>query len=1084
MGNSSGNITSYYGSGTEYTSCPLIENALPTTGTAISQYDALGGSGGSIKDWYRTPDGTGPWNGAGTSNPGNTSCGTNNGTGAGTFGLVKLPGSTVVPTNSNFTYTLYSVNGATAVSSPASVVVTDDLAAAGLTFVSCTTSRGTCVETSSGSNVVNWTVGAVGANTSYSATLTVKATSAGSKTNTITSNVGSGPSVFANSVPVTVFNAPVNYGMDQGTWTNGTAVADIGGTGVSGTVVLSSGSASSTTGIICTGVSLNLGVGEGIQIADNSAYDISSNGGTISFWIKPTDNTNRYVFAKKDEFFAYLNSSGKLVFGSGNNGLLSFLKGWVTSATTIPTGSWTHVALVYDSTATKAYIYINGALDATSGAITAPPNGTANLLIGSLDGTTWLAYELLSGRTGYSGVMDEFKIFKAAFASGNVWSLYQNELAGKSYDGTTRACGGGLDHIRAYLDNSTAALTCTPRSVSAIACGDSTCSTRYSSSASVTLNPGGTAATIPANGTGTPSVATVTAGTASITLNTSTPSTAGSPAFRCYSGTVATPGSEITGSCNLTFSDAGLYVNVPHHRSCDSQTLTITAAKTDDTTKKCVPAFDSGALRDIKLRFAYGSPNSGSVVPTVGSALPPTTALATGSDQTLSLAFTGGIATTNFRYQDAGRLTITASYSGSAGTGDAGLTMGTVLGNASYLNPFVVAPQNLVLSGIPAAPLLTAGSPFNVTVTAMNNCSPAATTQNFAGTVVLSSSNPQPGIGNASAISQNITVSSGGTASANATWNEVGTIDLSAATTNYLSSGLDVTTASATTTGRFKPGYFDTFVTHGCSSTFTYGGLTGTLAGQPFTVQVKAKRSGGTASDSTNTANYAGATWARDVTLADAAAGTGAFTNNSLLATAFASGIASRNDITYTFADKLTGPFTLAIRATDTDSVSSSTHTEGSTEMRSGRLRLSNAFGSEKSNLSMPVQAQYWSGKSWVPNGADSCTSLPANAFFLSGAAAGTAASAVPIASGAGTLTLTKPTVAAPGTVDVAADLGTSGNDVSCLGSHGGSAAGVPWLRSQNGSCAATYDRDPSARATFGLYAPETRRNVHVREQF
>jgi MSHA biogenesis protein MshQ len=30
----------------------------------------------------------------------------------------------------------------------------------------------------------------------------------------------------------------------------------------------------------------------------------------------------------------------------------------------------------------------------------------------------------------------------------------------------------------------------------------------------------------------------------------------------------------------------------------------------------------------------------------------------------------------------------------------------------------------------------------------------------------------------------------------------------------------------------------------------------------------------------------------------------------------------------------------------------------------------------------------------------------------------------------------------------------------------------------------ATYDRDPSARATFGIYAPETRKNVHVREQF
>jgi MSHA biogenesis protein MshQ len=130
------------------------------------------------------------------------------------------------------------------------------------------------------------------------------------------------------------------------------------------------------------------------------------------------------------------------------------------------------------------------------------------------------------------------------------------------------------------------------------------------------------------------------------------------------------------------------------------------------------------------------------------------------------------------------------------------------------------------------------------------------------------------------------------------------------------------------------------------------------------------------------------------------------------------------------------------------------------------------------------VQAQYWSGSSWVLNGDDGCTTLPANAFFLTGGPAATmTASAVNLAGGLGTLTLTKSTTAT-GSVDVAANLGTAGNDQSCLSTHGGTAANRPWLRSRNGSCAATYDRDPSARATFGIYAPETRRTVHVREQF
>lgn len=154
------------------------------------------------------------------------------------------------------------------------------------------------------------------------------------------------------------------------------------------------------------------------------------------------------------------------------------------------------------------------------------------------------------------------------------------------------------------------------------------------------------------------------------------------------------------------------------------------------------------------------------------------------------------------------------------------------------------------------------------------------------------------------------------------------------------------------------------------------------------------------------------------------------------------------------------------------------------TSFRFGRLRLSNAFGSEKANLQMPVQAQYWSGQSWVLNSDDSCTSLLSGNFYLVGAPAGTGASGVTIAAGAGTMTLTKPSPTATGVVDVAANLGLSGNDQSCLSTHGGTAASLPWLRSQNGNCAITYDRDPSARATFGIYAPETKKTIHVREQF
>jgi MSHA biogenesis protein MshQ len=120
-----------------------------------------------------------------------------------------------------------------------------------------------------------------------------------------------------------------------------------------------------------------------------------------------------------------------------------------------------------------------------------------------------------------------------------------------------------------------------------------------------------------------------------------------------------------------------------------------------------------------------------------------------------------------------------------------------------------------------------------------------------------------------------------------------------------------------------------------------------------------------------------------------------------------------------------------------------------------------------------------------VPNGADSCTSLAASAFFLSGSLAGsTSASAVTLVGGQGTLTLAAPSPVATGSVDVAANLGASGSDQSCLATHGGTAANKPWLRARNGNCAATYDRDPSARATFGIYTAETRKTIHIRESY
>ncbi len=94
-----------------------------------------------------------------------------------------------------------------------------------------------------------------------------------------------------------------------------------------------------------------------------------------------------------------------------------------------------------------------------------------------------------------------------------------------------------------------------------------------------------------------------------------------------------------------------------------------------------------------------------------------------------------------------------------------------------------------------------------------------------------------------------------------------------------------------------------------------------------------------------------------------------------------------------------------------------------------------------------------------------------------------TSASAIVIGAGNGVLTLSAPLPSVTGSVDLALNLGATATDQSCLANHpASSGAGLPWLRAQQGSCSSAWDRDPAARATFGIHVPETRRTVHVRE--
>ncbi|MGC4060969.1 MAG: hypothetical protein QM749_09010 [Aquabacterium sp.] len=684
----------------------------------------------------------------------------------------------------------------------------------------------------------------------------------------------------------------------------------------------------------------------------------------------------------------------------------------------------------------------------------------------------------------------------------------------------TSTCNYGmlppLHHV-AVTASASSGLTCTPTTFTVTACADAACSTAYTSGLTGNLTFSGTGATVKPSasiafsiGAGASSQSinaqvTVVPATGYVTVGagglSQTPS--GSPTVYCGLGTAASN----LDSCQFNVNAAGLLLSVPNHVSESVSALSVTAVKQGTSTAACVPAF-ANVSKAIQLACSYTNPGSGTLPVRIGGVAlnASNSASAACGSTSVYLAFDGtGLATATLQYADVGQVSLSGSYTGSGA--DAGLGM-------SGSTSFVAVPAGFGFSGVTAAPLV-AGSPFSATLTARNSAGNA--TPNFgketpstadyvriawakyrpSGTAAVAGTFGGTGGSSASPLGSG-GFNLGSVTLGNLSWSEVGSGDLSATLVSgsYLSTGIGVsgTTGSTGAVGAFVPHHFDIDAAPSCG-TFTY-------SGQPFTTTVTARNaSGGT------TFNYDGSVntspnQAQALTLSAVTnAASGSLTGSAIAASSFASGTATATlTPAFTFTNKLTMPMSVSLRAMDANNVSSSNGgSEPSVALRSGRLKMSNAFGAGKVSLAIPVQAQYWNGKTWVINNVDGCTVVPAASVALSNyldakgqatSSWSTSASGVSISSGIGTLTLGAPSSSGTGSVDVALNLGATSTDKSCLAGHPGSTgANKAWLRAQNGAlnaCAGvtTYDRDPSARATFGVYSPESKKLIFIQEMF
>jgi len=788
---------------------------------------------------------------------------------------------------------------------------------------------------------------------------------------------------------------------------------------------------------------------------------------TLAFWMywAGTDSDivvgwNGYDLWLTGGAFGF-NTNSSDVFGIASTGLAN---------------GWHHVMAVFtNGSVTANRLYLDGVAQALSQRINTPNLGNAvvatSLRIGGYGASTSFRF---------SGRLDEVRVYNGGATASTAATLYTQ----------THACPG--PHHLEIRHASGSGLTCTPSTLTLAACMDSSCATPYTTGvtgtvtatgAGMTVNwPSGAAFSIPAgSSTVTQDMQLTTAG--SVVLGTS--------------GVVLAPGSATTcnfgsPSCTFTAADAGLRFAVPSHRAEVSNTVNVTAVRKSDNSALCVPAF-ANVSRSVNFKCSYLNPTTGTQPVRVGGvALNSGNNAAAACDatgNTVSLAFDGtGKASTSVIYADAGKLTLTGSYTGSSGS-EVGLVM-------TGSDSFTVAPASFSVYGIPSGTLV-AGTAFSATVAAKNNI--GNTTPNFGReaspeSATLGFVRTQPtgtGAWDGSFSGNLGSFASGVATASNLKWTEVGQGNVTATLTSgsYLASSMNVTGTSSSAAGPFKPHHFDVAVSAACGA-FSY-------AAQPFGVTVTARNAG-----NATTVNYDGTAattpnFAKATTLSDVPVlGVGSWTSNSVAASAFTAGVATATP-SYAFTTKTTAPQTLVLRAIDSSAVSSLGFAEGSTPLRSGRLKLSNAFGSEKAALLVPVQAQHWSGIAWIQNSADNCTSLPVAAVVRAGyldargvatTAWASTASALTITSGAGTLSFGAPLPTSTGSLDFALNLGAATTDQSCLATHPTSTgAALPWLRSQNGSsggCAALWDRDPSARASFGIYSPETRKTVHARELF
>lgn len=494
-----------------------------------------------------------------------------------------------------------------------------------------------------------------------------------------------------------------------------------------------------------------------------------------------------------------------------------------------------------------------------------------------------------------------------------------------------------------------------------------------------------------------------------------------------------------TGACEAVFVGAE---NVDFALECDNPTSCGGAANVNGTS---VPgnddgsaltyqtvALDFGDATDSTAEFVFEYPDAGQV--TLHSRVNPGFA----SGEILQASSTFVVRPFGFDIE----ITTAAGGLNPAATGPAGAIF-TAAGNELEASVRAVAWQaadDIDVNGIPDA--YSDGDPSTRSADLGDN----AATPNFGNETVAPVVNlsayiwqpalipaiGDPGLNGTTAVSTFV----GGTATRNAIYiDDVGIYEVLAnMDANSYLGGEDAWGASGPV-GRFVPGYFHVTVpTHGCDATSgtTYSGQE--IGGTQVTAYIN-RGSGIVAQYYDGSATPV---FARDVALTETTGAAGVLAPATITASEFVQGIAllesseinpADTGVTFTFNSANTLPADIVLRATDSDSVTSSGRVEEGTEIRSGRFLVGDAATAAIVDAEVTIQAQYFQdfgggSTGWDVNPEHSCLTPVVGDFTLGNytaplAPGDTSITAITFSAGAGSLTLSAPGTSNEGSVDV-----------------------------------------------------------------